>query len=114
VHLVAHSQGAAVTARALTQVRSDLIKKLGSASAADQELHNVKVETFAGAAWNYPDGPQYRHYINEADVVPQVFGQGIPHDLGISHPGAGAQFFTFTQPQNFHSFETYLPHRQPW
>ncbi len=80
VHLVGHSQGALITAKALEQVKQDLDnleKDRGSAERAallKQRFNNIKVETYGGAAETYPKGPQYVHYVNTRDPVPHVAG----------------------------------------
>jgi hypothetical protein len=74
----------------------------------------VKVETFAAAAATYPDGPQYVHYVNRNDAVPQSLGlsEFIPN-----HPGQGAvtHYFQEGPPVISHGFEDYyLKHRVPF
>ena len=77
VHLFAHSQGALVTSRALTDVANRLRIEDGMSKAdVEKLLSKVKVETFGGAAATFPDGPQYVHYVNNKDLVPTWFGQG--------------------------------------
>jgi hypothetical protein len=77
VHLFAHSQGALVTSRALTDVANRLRIEDGMSKAdVEKLLSKVQVETFGGAAANFPDGPQYVHYVNNKDIVPTWFGQG--------------------------------------
>ncbi len=77
VHLFAHSQGALVTSRALKDVANRLRIEDGMSKAdVEKLLSKVKVETFGGAAANFPNGPQYVHYVNNKDIVPTWFGQG--------------------------------------
>ncbi|HEX5747329.1 MAG TPA: hypothetical protein VFZ09_13885 [Archangium sp.] len=77
VHLFAHSQGALVTSRALNDVANRLRIEDGMSKAdVEKLLSKVQVETFGGAAANFPDGPQYVHYVNNKDIVPTWFGQG--------------------------------------
>jgi hypothetical protein len=75
VHLLAHSQGAIITSRALQDVHNRLRLEDGlSRQEAENLLSNVKVETFGGASRRYPNGPKYVHYVNRRDMVPQLFG----------------------------------------
>jgi len=116
VHLMAHSQGAIITSRALTDVKNRLMIEDGmTKEQAEKALSNVKVETFGGAASKYPDGPQYVHYVNRGDLVPGLLGLG--KDRG--EPGKGAKVIVFDDfhlnPVKSHSIdETYLNHRVPF
>lgn len=122
VHLMAHSQGALITSRALRDVYQRLRVEDGLSSAeAERRLGQVSVETFGGAAGHYQDGPQYVHYINRDDPVPSLFGLGW--DLDRFNPtldaGRGAQVHWFTDihlnPIASHSFEdVYLERRVPF
>jgi hypothetical protein len=115
VHLMAHSQGGLVTARALEQVKQRLMVEDGlTKDQAEQKLSNIKVETFGGASWSYTDGPQYVHYVNMADPVPAALGAGP----GIN-TGKGAVVHRFwDNHERFgdnHSLDkTYLAHRVPF
>jgi hypothetical protein len=114
VHLMAHSQGAIITSRALTDVRNRLMLEDGmSREQAENLLNNVRVETFGGAARRYPDGPQYVHYVNRNDGVPQA--TGLRSWLNpFAHAGNGAvtHYFREGRPLVSHGFEEfYLPER---
>lgn len=115
VHLLAHSQGALITSRALQDVRSRLLLEDGlSRRAAGALLGRVRVETFGGAAGAYPDGPRYVHYVNRLDPVPTLFGLG-PVANRLVAPGRGAVVRRFTEREDAHGFnETYLPRRVPF
>lgn len=115
VHLMAHSQGALITSRALTDVYQRLRVEDGmSRREAQRMLSRVEVETFGGAAGSYPDGPQYVHYVNRRDAVPGLFGLG-PFANPLVHPGRGAVVRRFSEGDNAHGFEaTYLPRRVPF
>jgi hypothetical protein len=115
VYLMAHSQGALITSRALTDVRNRLMLEDGlSAREAERVLSRVRVETFGGAAAYYPNGPQYVHYVNRLDPVPGLFGLG-PVANPLVHPGRGAVVHRFTSTHNVHGFdETYLQRRGPF
>jgi len=115
VHLMAHSQGALITSRALTDVYQRLRVEDGlSRRAAERVLSRVEVETFGGAAGSYPDGPRYVHYVNRRDAVPGLFGLG-PFANPLVHPGRGAVVHRFSEGHNAHGFEqTYLPRRVPF
>lgn len=111
MHLMAHSQGGVVTANALYDARQRLTQQHGAAR-ADEMMGRLQVETFGGAARNYPDGPQYTHWINNSDTV-------TGNNLGTDeqHGGRGAIIRRFNtdaawDPLN-HNFATvYWPERQ--
>ena len=115
IHLMAHSQGALITSRALTDVYQRLRVEDGlSRREAERILSRVEVETFGGAAGSYPDGPRYVHYVNRRDAVPGLFGLG-PVANPLVHPGRGAVVRRFSEGHNAHGFEqTYLPRRAPF
>jgi hypothetical protein len=115
VHLMAHSQGALITSRALTDVYQRLRVEDGlSRREAESLLARVGVETFGGAAGSYPDGPRYVHYVNRRDAVPGLFGLG-PFANPLVRPGRGAVVRRFSEGHNAHGFEqTYLPRRVPF
>ncbi len=115
IHLMAHSQGALITSRALTDVYQRLRVEDGlSRREAERLLARVEVETFGGAAGSYPDGPRYVHYVNRRDAVPALFGLG-PFANPLVHPGRGAVVHRFTEGRDAHGFEqTYLPRRVPF
>ncbi len=115
IHLMAHSQGALITSRALTDVYQRLRVEDGlSRREAERVLARVEVETFGGAAGSYPNGPQYVHYVNRRDAVPGLFGLG-PFANPLVHPGRGAVVRRFSEGHNAHGFEaTYLPRRVPF
>ena len=117
VHLMAHSQGAIITSRALTDVRNRLMLEDGmSRQAAENLMNNIKVETFGGASRRYPDGPQYVHYVNRNDGVPQ--STGLRSWLNpFAHAGQDAvtHYFREGRPLVSHGFEEfYLPERVPF
>ena len=117
VHLLAHSQGALVTSRALQDVKNRLMLEDGMSRAdAERLMNNIKVETFGGAARRFTDGPQYVHYVNRNDGVPQAFG--LRSWLNpFAHEGQGAvtHYFREGRPLVSHGFEEfYLPERVPF
>lgn len=117
VHLMAHSQGALITSRALQDVKNRLMLEDGVSQAdAERMMNSIKVETFGGAARRYPDGPQYVHYVNRNDGVPQAFG--LRSWLNpFKHEGTGAVTHYFREGKPFvsHGFEDfYLPERVPF
>ena len=117
VHLLAHSQGAIITSRALQDVKNRLMLEDGmSRRDAENLLNNVRVETFGGASRRFPDGPQYVHYVNRNDGVPQAFG--LRSWLNpFAHAGRDAQthYFREGRPLVSHGFEEfYLPERVPF
>jgi len=116
-HLLAHSQGAIITSRALTDVKNRLMAEDGmSRQDAERLMSNIKVETFGGASRRFPDGPQYVHYVNRNDGVPQAFG--LRSWLNpFAHAGRDAvtHYFREGKPLVSHGFEEfYLPERVPF
>ena len=117
VHLMAHSQGALITSRALTDVKNRLMLEDGmTRSQAEALLNNVQVETFGGAARRYPDGPQYVHYVNRNDGVPQAFGlRSWLNPFAHAGDDAVTHYFREGRPLVSHGFEEfYLPERVPF
>lgn len=82
VHLMGHSQGGLIVARALFRVEAQLYKaaRRSGMSREDaqitttRQMGKINVETFGAASSGYPDGPRYVHYINDCDNVPLQFG----------------------------------------
>ena len=121
VHLMAHSQGALITSRALNHVEQRMRVEDGMSQAqVEQAMSKLKVETFGGAAAHYPDGPQYVHYVNDKDLVPTLFGQGNGKGLDdlLRDGGKGAVIRRFEAGSGIsgaHSLnDMYLPHRIPF
>lgn len=117
VHLMAHSQGALITSRALQDVQNRLMVEDGmSRSEAERLMGNIKVETFGGAARRYPDGPQYVHYVNRNDGVPQAFGlRSWLNPFAHAGDNAVTHYFRDGKPLVSHGFEEfYLPQRVPF
>jgi hypothetical protein len=75
INLMAHSQGALITSRALGDVRNQLKEDGLSPKEIDARMSRINVDTFGGAAWHYPDGPHYNHNTNVLDPVSNLFGQ---------------------------------------
>ncbi len=94
LHVIAHSQGAVVTARALADAKNRLMlqQRLTPTQAAEA-MGVLTITTIGGFGRNYVDGPKYTHVVNLFDVVPTVFGVKGP----FSKPGAGAKIVTFTE-----------------
>jgi hypothetical protein len=103
LHMMAHSQGGVITANALHDARQRLTAQHGEAR-ADEMLSRLQVETFGSAGRNYPNGPQYTHWINQSDNVTR--GMGPTEATG----GRGAIFqrFNFDAPGDAanHNFES--------
>ncbi len=117
VHLVAHSQGGIITSRALTDVYNRLRTEDGMSRRAARDLmSNIKVETFGGASKRYPDGPQYVHYVNRRDAVPQLFGlRQFLNPFADAGRGAVTHHFSAGSGIMAHGFEDiYLPERVPF
>jgi hypothetical protein len=120
VHIMAHSQGGAETARALTNVQQRLISDGMTPEQAQNAMGAIKVETFAAAASVWPNGPQYVHYVNTADPVAELLGVGQDTGAKTAQAGQGAVIRQFTEvPWNdvlkVHDFNTvYLDNWKPF
>lgn len=116
-HLLAHSQGAIITSRALTDVKNRLMAEDGmSRQDAEALMNNIKVETFGGASRRFPDGPQYVHYVNRNDGVPQAFGlRSWLNPFADAGRDAVTHYFREGKALVSHGFEEfYLPERVPF
>jgi hypothetical protein len=120
VHVMAHSQGGLITSRALSHVY-DRLRLEGGMSKADAQkaMSKLNVETFGAAAMHYPDGPNYVHYVNKSDLVPDAFGLGPAKWNPLTDGGKGSVVHRFNEfhanPIASHSFESvYLKHRVPF
>jgi len=122
IHLMAHSQGGLITSRALSHVQQRLMVEDGlTREQAQQKMSGIKVETFGAAAMHYPDGPQYQHYVNRTDVVPNLVGLGPLGDKfnPLVDGGKGSHLTYVNEPHldplKSHSFDDlYLKHRVPF
>ena len=120
VHLLSHSQGGLITARALSEVKNRMMVEDGMTKAdAEKALSKVTCETFGAAAAHYPDGPKYIHNINRLDPVPTTLGLGEATKWDpLTDGGKGAKVNYFTESHGLdvianHDFEeVYLKHRQ--
>lgn len=119
VHLMGYSQGGLITARALFDVERRLRIEDGMSKAQVEKLMSkLDVETFGAASTRYPDGPNYVHYINNADPVPTLTGLGGSVDplAFLKDAGKGAVVHRFTSgnlnPISNHMLDTlYMNHR---
>ena len=122
VHLMGYSQGGLITARALNDVQQRLRLEDGLSQAQTEKLMGkLSVETFGAASTSYPDGPQYVHYINNADAVPTLTGLGGSVDplAFMKDAGKGAVVHRFTDGNanliSNHMLDTlYMQHRVPF
>ncbi len=120
VHVMAHSQGGLITSRALDHVYNRLRIEDGMSKAdAQKTMSKLNVETFGAAAAHYPDGPNYVHYVNKSDLVPDAFGLGPAKWNPLTDGGKGAVVHRFNEfhanPIASHGFESvYLQHRVPF
>jgi hypothetical protein len=122
VHLMGYSQGGLITARALFDVERRLRIEDGMSKAdVEKAMSKLKVETFGAASTKYPDGPQYVHYINNADAVPTLTGLGGSVDplAFLKDAGKGAVVHRFTDGNlnliSNHMLDTmYMKHRVPF
>ncbi|WP_342380556.1 hypothetical protein NVS55_13080 [Myxococcus stipitatus] len=113
-HLVAHGQGATITANALKAVRQQWIREGKSPAEAEEALSRIKVETYGSTAKRFPDGPKYLHYVNLQDFI--ATDMGDPHHL-FRQAGRGARLNAFNSgwPLISHGFaDPYLKERAPF
>ena len=82
---VGHSQGAIILSRALKEVRNELREQGKSDAEIEKSFEGVTVETAGGAAYSYPKGPQYTHYVNRFDLVPMLAGKGFSRSPDVVH-----------------------------
>jgi hypothetical protein len=116
VDLFGHSQGGVIGSRALTRVRERLVSDGMSPEEAEATLGRVRFETFGAAAYRYPDGPKYTHWINDRDLAPTLLGLDHGHNP-LAHAGRGAVIHHFRAAAGSfitqHSLqETYLRERE--
>ena len=99
VHFVAHSQGAIILSNALGRVESELRDEAPEKNPYEVagQFRGIEATTLGGAAWTFPDGPEYRHYVNRLDVVPMLTGTGLDSLNPWGHIGAGAEVEHFTE-----------------
>jgi hypothetical protein len=97
VHLIGHSQGALIVARAL-QIVTDALRESGL---TDREtkgvLARITVETYGGASQSYVDGPKYTHVVNKADAIPMLTGVGLDAFNPWGSVGEAAHVKTFVE-----------------
>jgi hypothetical protein len=67
LHMVAHSKGSIVLAEALWRAQQRGV-----------DLKRIDVETFGNAAFSFPKGANYRHYVHSGDLVSRLFGTTSP------------------------------------
>lgn len=101
IRLIGHSQGAITLSNAIGRIRGALEHEGVPEAEISQLLSLITVETFGGAAYSFPDGPNYRHYVNKADVIPMLAGVGLDRFNPAGSMGARAelrQFFELNSP----------------
>ena len=128
VHVLGHSQGGLIIARALKHLKKKLRLEDGmSNDEAMKVMGNIKVETFGQASATFPDGPEYVHYVNNKDPITQLFGLGTPFNssflkkIGIcssGHAGKDAIVHCFDADgdafSDTHYMDVYLKKRVPF
>lgn len=117
VRVIAHSQGAPITANALVEVRQKLLQDGYTPDEVDAMLGLVTVETHGGASENYPPGPTYIHYVNTEDPVANTVGLGDLGDVRIDDLPPNSMVYSWRDaggpnPLDEHSFGTYLDQRR--
>lgn len=97
VHIMGHSQGGLIVARALFRIETSLynaarkegLSREDAQVKATRQMSKINVETFGAASKGYPNGPRYVHYVNNCDNVPLRFGTSEKKKFNID-PGNGA------------------------
>lgn len=102
-----HSQGAIDVSNSINAASANLFRQGLTRDQVQQRLGNISAQTFGGASLRYADGPQYRHNINERDLVASTFGLGGPSS-SMQHPGRGAVINRRSVPGDSHAFMGYL------
>jgi hypothetical protein len=113
MHMMGDSGGAATIARALKETSAQLAASGMPPDEVQKRLGLLSIDTIGGAQANWPDGPHYRHFANEADPTARFLGVLRPG----AHPGRGAEIDKFNdgnllspgEADRDHSFGVYLP-----
>ena len=105
VDLYAHSEGGAITSLAAIRAKAQL-KKL----ALEGNIKNLNITSMGSAAPEWPDGPNYTHYIHLQDVVPNTLGLGD----AAKRPGAGAKLIRFGGREGQFTTEGPDDRKRPW
>ena len=87
VEIHAHSQGAIITSAALYSLKNEDPEWFA------KNAHKIKVSTYGGAAWTYPDGPDYKHRAFLLDPVSLFGGKGLQSLKNIKTPYSKGHFF---------------------
>lgn len=74
LNVVAFSHGGGIIAQAVHRTRFVLEKMGWEPEKIQEALSKVNIETYGGASYKYPDGPNYKHFILKSDPVPFYFG----------------------------------------
>ncbi len=74
ITLIAESHGCGIVSRGIQRAISVLNGKGWSEEQVKEAMQKINVETYAGATWEYPDGPKYKHHVLLTDPVPYFFG----------------------------------------
>lgn len=77
VSMLGHSQGALILSRAVNELQADdRLQGLGQKE-LQEKYSQVEIQTAAGAAYTYPEGPRYHHLVNNYDPIPALFGNAL-------------------------------------
>ncbi len=91
--LIGHSQGALICSRALWETQKEMEKQGLSKAEMAQELSLVTLHTAGGAAYRFPDGPEYHHRVNLLDPVALL--TGLASGIWGTTPGENSTTETF-------------------
>ncbi len=117
LRMLAHSHGADVASRALFAAKQRLLDQGLTVREAEKRMAPLLLETFAGAATEYPRGPTYVHYVNLMDLVPMAFGRNLKSQL-LKDPNSTTRYFATANPLKAHGtdvyFKAYVPLKDGW
>ena len=97
IHLLAHSRGGLIAARALCALKNRLVLEDGHSRASAEDLMSrLKVQVAGVPPMSFPSGPEYKHFVNVEDVFATGWHRGRPQPA--EHPATGCEVIAFGQP----------------
>jgi hypothetical protein len=87
----AHSQGGAVASLSVYQAQN----RLALTGTNTNPLAGLKVKSFASAAPQWANGPDYQHFVHVDDLTPTALGLGATSSTDANKAGRNAQVIRF-------------------
>jgi hypothetical protein len=87
----AHSQGGAVASLSVYQAQN----RLAMTGTNTNPLAGLKVKSFASAAPQWANGPDYQHFVHVDDLTPTALGLGATSSSDATKAGRNAQVIRF-------------------